>query len=560
MSASHIEAVLEHAYNQGIQNGKRGIFKEDDDMPSQLFQQLMESLPDHVYFKDLQSRFICVNKAMANYFGLNDPNEIIGKSDFDFFEPETAQIKFEAEQEIIRTGEGWSFREEKEIRDRAQDKFFISSKLPLRDANGMIYGTFGLSRDITKQKSAEQEVQRQRRLLETIIRILPCRLFIRDKENRFILVNEEYRNCLGIPEDYDVRGRLLTDIIDNPRTENVLQEDRNVVESGEPITNKLEYDQSIMAGNRWVLTSKVPLRSDSGEIDGIVGMSLDITEQKKAEELARKTKEALQAKSEQFEEELLVARQLQEQLMSMGFDEKHLYSKTCDKWTFQACYLYNPSHHLAGDFFHLLPIGKDKIGLLVCDVMGHGVKASLVTMLIRGLMSEIPHMLNQPSQVLRHLNETLLSLAEDEEFPRFVTAVYMTVDLESGKATLANAGHPCPIFHYANGESSPYTECPCNEIGPALGLLPDERFRDTSFEFEGPNEFFFFTDGIVEQTTSSGEDFGKVGLVNALESMTGKPINMQLKHVSKRLRAVLRNQSTTDDICVVALSVKPAAV
>lgn len=554
LTRAQIDGMLENVYNQGIVDGKRSVFHREDDMGTQLFQQLMESLPDHVYFKDMQSRFICVNKSMADYFGLSDPKEIAGKSDFDFFRPDTAQKKFEDEQEIIRSGKGWIFKEERSLKEGTQQLYVISSKLPLFDPAGKICGTFGLSRDITKQKMAEREVFRQRRLLETIVQILPCRLFLRDREGKYILVNQEYRKVVGIPPGLDITGKLLTDVIDDPRADRVLAEDLQVIETGEAISNKLEYDKSILAGNRWILTSKVPLRTDSDKIEGIVGMSLDITEQKQAEELARKAKEALQTKNEQFEAELLVARQLQEQLMSMGFNESRLYLRKGDNWSFRAGYLYKPSHHLAGDFFYLIPIDTNRIGVLVCDVMGHGVKAALVTMLIRGLMTEIPDILGHPSRVLQHLNETILSLAEDDEFPRFVTAAYLIVDLANGDVTLANAGHPCPIL---KSSESDFQECPCDIIGPALGLLGGEPFGDTHFKLSGETELFLFTDGIIEQTTQSGDDFGKNGLIAALSSASNHNIDEQLAHVKNSLDIALNGTPSTDDICVVAVKVTP---
>ncbi|MDQ8180946.1 SpoIIE family protein phosphatase [Pelagicoccus sp. SDUM812005] len=554
LTQAEVDRMLEDAYNLGIKEGKRSLFHEDTDMGTQLFQQLMASLPDHVYFKDLQSRFICVNQSMAKYHGVGDPSAIVGKSDFDFFEASSARAKFEDEQEIIRTGKGWSFKEELSVHEGKKERWVISSKLPLYDPDGKICGTFGLSRDITKQKIAEREVSRQRRLLETIVQILPCRLFLRDREGKFILVNQEYRKVVGIPLDLDITGKLLTDVVDDPRADRVLAEDLQVVETGVPVTNKLEYDKSILAGNRWVLTSKVPLRTESDKIEGIVGMSLDITEQKKAEELARKAKEALQAKNEQYEEELLVARQLQEQLMSMGFNQSRMYSKSGDKWDFRACYIYKPSHHLAGDFFYLIPVDENRIGVLVCDVMGHGVKAALVTMLIRGLMTEIPDILGHPSKVLQHLNETILSLAEDDEFPRFVTAAYLIVDLSKGEAILANAGHPCPILK--NNEHD-FQECPCDIVGPALGLLGGEPFGDTQFPFTSESELFLFTDGIIEQSTPSGADFGKDGLVHALGLATSRNIDEQLEQVTTSLTTALDGRPSNDDICVVALKISP---
>ncbi|MBC2606920.1 SpoIIE family protein phosphatase [Pelagicoccus albus] len=554
LNQGEIDDLLQEAYSHGIKEGRKNSFQKDDDIGTQLFKQLMKSLPDHVYFKDRESKFICVNESMANYHGHKDPAELIGKTDFDFFEQGSARAKFDDEQEIIRTGKGWSFREERSVHDHQSERWVISSKLPLFDKAGKICGTFGLSRDITKQKLAEREVARHRRLLQTIVQILPCRLFIRDREGRYMLVNQEYRKVIGIPPHLDIAGKRLTEVIDDPRADRVLAEDLQVIESGVPILNKLEYDKSILAGNRWVLTSKVPLKTDSETVEGIVGMSLDITEQKKAEELARKAKEALQAKNEQYEEELQVARQLQEQLMSMGFDESRMYSKTGYKWRFGACYFYKPSHHLAGDFFHIIPVDDNKIGILVCDVMGHGVKAALVTMLIRGLMTEIPDILSHPSKVLQHLNETLISLAEDEEFPRFVTAAYLIVDLDKGEAVIANAGHPCPLL---KDSASDFMECPCDIVGPALGLLGGEPFGDTTFSLESEAEIFLFTDGIIEQMTDKGEEFGKDGLAKALGFENSRNVCKQLQNLKTALRGALNGAPSSDDICVVGLKLTP---
>lgn len=556
LSQAEIDRVLECAYSLGIRDGRHSVFSQSDDMATQLFRQLMESLPDLVYFKDLHSRFICINRALADYFGLDDPLDAIGKSDFDFFEPHSAQAKFEDEQAIIRTGEGWSFHEEQDLRDGAEEKWVISSKLPLFDPAGNICGTFGLSRDITQQKLAETEVLRQRRLLDTIIQILPCRLFLRDRDGKFILANQEYRKVIGAAPDLNISGKRLTDLADEPRSDRVLEEDLRIIESGEPVLNKLEFDESVHTGGRWVLTSKVPLRSEGGEIEGIVGMSLDITEQKRAETLARKAKEALQAKNEEYEDELLVARQLQEQLMSMGFNKNHLYSCSHDNWSFQATYLYEPSHHLAGDFFYLLPVTESKVAVLVCDVMGHGVKAALVTMLIRGLMAEIPDILSHPSQVLQHLNETILALAKDEEFPRFVTAAYLIVDLQAGEATIASAGHPCPIL---NDGARGFRECPCDSDGPALGLIEGETFGDTTFRFDGESELFLFTDGILQQHGAHSGPFGVDGVIGALKRSPTRELSQQLATIKDALEAALDGSPPSDDICVVGLKINPAS-
>ena len=118
---------------------------------------LMEGIPDHIYFKDLEGRFIRNNKSHAKSFGFDDPKQVIGKSDFDFFVKEFAQATFEDEQEIIRTGKPVS-KEELAILEDNTKTWYMITKMPLLDMNGKIVGTFGISRDITKLKQLNEEI------------------------------------------------------------------------------------------------------------------------------------------------------------------------------------------------------------------------------------------------------------------------------------------------------------------------------------------------------------------------------------------------------------------
>ena len=121
-----------------------------------LINALMNNLSDHVYFKDLESRFIKNNKAHALSFGLDDPALVIGKSDFDFFTDDAAQQAYEDEQQIIKSGQP-ILKEEKLTRKDSSDAWFSAIKMPLRNKEGNIIGTFGISRDITKRKRSEFE-------------------------------------------------------------------------------------------------------------------------------------------------------------------------------------------------------------------------------------------------------------------------------------------------------------------------------------------------------------------------------------------------------------------
>ena len=140
-----------------------------------LLQALMTNLPDYIYFKDLNSRFLRCSKTQADRFGLATVEDVIGKTDFDFFSEEHARPAFEDEQEIIRTGHAVIGKVEEEVsRGEGASAWVLTSKLPMRNHQGEIIGTFGVSKDITALKQAElarqtMEVQlRQSQKLEAV--------------------------------------------------------------------------------------------------------------------------------------------------------------------------------------------------------------------------------------------------------------------------------------------------------------------------------------------------------------------------------------------------------
>jgi len=135
-------------------NTEEALAKEES-----LLHALMDNVPDTIYFKDLQSRFIRINKAVADRFGLSDPTQAVGKTDFDFFNREHSEQAYRDEQEVIRTGRPVIAKEEREVLPDGVERWVSSTKLPLHDPDGKVIGTFGISRDITQRKLTEESLQ-----------------------------------------------------------------------------------------------------------------------------------------------------------------------------------------------------------------------------------------------------------------------------------------------------------------------------------------------------------------------------------------------------------------
>ncbi len=157
---------------------------------------LMDNIPDNMFFKDLASRFIRVNKALTTYFGLGDPAEAIGKTDFDFFTEDHARPAYADDQEIIRTGQPVVGKEEKETWLDGRVRWVSTTKMPLRDKDGTIIGTFGVARDITTLKLAEEALRESEQRFRTFVDHASDAFFLQD--DRGVILDVNRQACAGL--------------------------------------------------------------------------------------------------------------------------------------------------------------------------------------------------------------------------------------------------------------------------------------------------------------------------------------------------------------------------
>jgi sigma-B regulation protein RsbU (phosphoserine phosphatase) len=295
-----------------------------------------------------------------------------------------------------------------------------------------------------------------------------------------------------------------------------------------------------------MLLSKVPLRDADGQIHGIVGMSADITMQKEAEARALEAQRELEAKNQQMEADLAVARELQTELMASSVQSVREELDPNSPFVPSIGFLYEPCEFLAGDFFQAIPYSQSSFGLLLCDVMGHGVKAALVTTLIRGLLADVRSKALSPAQVLEHLNDRLSPLLDRPPLPRFVTALYARLDLISGSVEVASAGHPWPLLQPRGSVAAPITKEQC---GPALGLLPGTTYASSVHTLSKGDRLLLFTDGWIEEPTATGQEFGLARMLQALAHHQDTPVDKVLAAIAAEITMFSGKSSRSDDLC-----------
>ncbi len=252
-----------------------------------LLHTLMDNLPDNMYFKDADSRFVRINQALTTYFGLGDPAQALGKTDFDFYTEEHAREAYADEQEIIRTGQPVVGKEEKETWLDGRVKWVSSTKMPFRDQDGQIIGTFGVSRDITDLKRLESGLRQANERLELAIRGSNICLWEHDmpdgilERGRLSLISSLQPISDECPLPTDAAGALAR--VHPEDRERVMQMyDALLPSTGTEF--ELEYRIQPEGGScRHLLTRGLVVRDAQGRPERLLGTSIDVTDLKRAE-------------------------------------------------------------------------------------------------------------------------------------------------------------------------------------------------------------------------------------------------------------------------------------
>ncbi len=283
---------------------------------------LLDSLTDcHVFAKDTESRFVITNAFHLKSLGASSLQDVIGKTDFDFFPRELAQKYYDDEQQVMRTGQALIDQDERMLDPQGREHWLLTTKTPLRDSDGRITGMVGISRDITARKRNENELAQHKHRLEEIVEarvaqtkeladrlalevverqhaqqklqeehdrlrvimdnLSSCHLFIKDRESRFVMTNAYQMKLLGIASMDQVVGKTDFDFFPREMAQNYFADEQSVMDSGQAIRIREEPCTDRTGKRLWLLTTKVPLTDVTGKVTGLVGMSLDITELKK---------------------------------------------------------------------------------------------------------------------------------------------------------------------------------------------------------------------------------------------------------------------------------------
>jgi phosphoserine phosphatase RsbU/P len=268
-------------------------------------------------------------------------------------------------------------------------------------------------------------------------------------------------------------------------------------------------------------------------------------------ERLEKSRLEIAAKNRVLEEDMLMAREVQ-----LAMQPQAHPPLSANGLTLRLAHRYRPAGSVSGDFFDVLRIADHAAGILVCDVMGHGVRSALITAMIRAMLEELRPVAADPGVLLTRLNCDLARILRQGGELIFVTAAYSVVHLGFGRLRYAQAGHPTPLrWDNRTGIVRPIA-CPAESAGPALGLIDDFEFATVEEPFSEGDRLALFTDGLFEAANSAGEEFGPERLAEALARGAGLPMGEGLDLVLREV-ADFSGGSFADDVCIVAAELNP---
>jgi serine phosphatase RsbU (regulator of sigma subunit) len=285
------------------------------------------------------------------------------------------------------------------------------------------------------------------------------------------------------------------------------------------------------------------------KVDELESLNADLEKR-----VAERTRD-LSEKNRMLEEELRIARELQIAMLPQHFPT---FPKGVppDQSALRFLSFYRPGSIISGDFFNVVRLSETTVGILLCDVMGHDVRAALVTGMLRVMAEEFAPFSESPGALLGQINHRLATILKKADTTLFTTAFYLMADVGSDELTFSNAGHPRPLWVRRHKGDVEVLRSD-GEAGPALGLMPEASYGDGRRTMEPGDFVMLFTDGLFEiENPQTHEAFSEQGLVEAARHRAKLPARQLFHGLLDDIRQFAGGSDFEDDVCLLGVEMK----
>ncbi|MGW4569054.1 PAS domain S-box protein [Streptomyces sp. NPDC004561] len=439
-----------------------------------LLQAFMDHTPAVVFIKDLDGRFLAVNTTFEESLGLSR-ERVLGRRDRDVMPAGLAHQARAADLAMLAEDAPVQREEPIDLPEGRRD--VLTTLFPLRTPSGTPYAVCGVVTDITERVAAQREVRRANRRFLALLESAPDALLITDGRGTIVMANAQVQKMFG-HAPADLLGSTVAELVPVPRRRRHSALLHAYLRQADP--KPVVLDRGLYG-----------LRSDGGEFPVEVSLSSLRTEEERRVFLTvRDITERRQAeaeRAERYEEHRRIAYTLQHSLMGEPTRLPHL---PCAHRYLAS--VQDPG--VGGDWFDIVPLDRDRTGIVVGDVMGRGLEAAAVMGQMRAASHALARTGVPPSRLMAGLDAFVGDLAD-----QLVTCVYLVVDQGAGEVTLCSAGH-LPVIVLPPEGPARRLRAP---VGVPLGVndacSPGVPFRQTTQPLPPSSALALYTDGLVER-------------------------------------------------------------
>jgi len=293
-----------------------------------------------------------------------------------------------------------------------------------------------------------------------------------------------------------------------------------------------------------------------GQVDGqllVRAMRYGIERKRMTEQLGHYAEE-LRTKNAQLEADFNMAREIQEIFLPHQYPTfPHWVAPKDSALKFSHRYL--PAAAVGGDFFDIFAITGTTAGIFICDVMGHGMRAALVTAIMRGLVEELMPVAADAGKFLTEINRSLHTILRRTREPFLATAFYVIGDASSGELRFASAGHPSPLRVRRAAGTVDLLKSYDLRHGPALGLFEKAVFPTCRCPMAENDLLLLFTDGLYEIDNAEHVEYGQERLLDSVRTHYRLPTEDLLDELLNEVQRFSQSHEFADDVCIVAMDV-----
>jgi len=525
---------------------------------------IFDHLVEGIFRTTPDGHYLLANVALAHIYGYHSPMEMmasikdIGKRLY--VEPGRREefIRLMREHDTLKGFESLIYRKDGLV-------IWISENCrAVRDAQGKLLYYEGTVVDITRRRQMEQELRNSESLYHSLVETMPQNVFRKDLQGRFTFANQQYCQHYHCKLE-DILGKTDFDFFPKDLAEQYTRDDQRVMQTGQTYEITEEH-HPLGQEKRITRVVKTPLYGANGQVIGLQGIFWDVTQQYRAEEqihlanaeLAR-SREELRAKNQLMEENLRMAHEIQLAILPQLYPVFPA-NVPPEQSAFRFVHRYQAAETVSGDFFNVSALSDTEAAVFICDVTGHGIRAALVTAMVRALAEELKPLAREPGMFLRKLNSDLCSILKSTGSPMLTTACYLVADWQTGVMRFANAGHPKPLLARRPTRQVQPLANAAGHSEPALGLFEDSRYQTTEIAIQPGDLLMLFTDGLYEVQGQNEELYSQERMILDVENLLPKPAGELFDALLEAIRAFSVDHEFADDVCLVGMEYarKPA--